>query len=272
MTPSTASPAREHHQETPPRKKFAMQHSLFFTIWPWIGLGAAIVLLIIAFATNIFRVDLTRSRWHDPAWLAWLGAIAYMLHNVEEYGIDMLGRTMSFPTLMTQVLGVNISEATYLACNLVLVWMVGPIVACVARTLPAIAPGMALFALINGLSHIGQAINLRAYNPGLLTSIVIFLPLAAWTVYACYIKGSQRWSTFGWLTLGAVIYHIILISVIVIAVGDLAAPAIQALIMIVDGALLLGIWYWAAKRAQVQGERVPGASSSAMALTPLSTP
>ena len=34
--------------------------------WPWIGLAAAIVLIVVLFFTNVFRDRRDLSRWRDP--------------------------------------------------------------------------------------------------------------------------------------------------------------------------------------------------------------
>ena len=34
--------------------------------------------------------------------------------------------------------------------------------------------------MVNGVSHIVSTMRLRMYNPGLVTSIVLFLPLTIW--------------------------------------------------------------------------------------------
>jgi hypothetical protein len=49
--------------------------------WSSIGLGAAIILILILFFTNVFRDQFGVSRWRDPGWLAWLMTVAYLLHN-----------------------------------------------------------------------------------------------------------------------------------------------------------------------------------------------
>jgi hypothetical protein len=49
-----------------------MQSTWFDLHWPSIGLAFSAVLLLLLFATNIFRSDRSKSRWFDPIWLAWL--------------------------------------------------------------------------------------------------------------------------------------------------------------------------------------------------------
>jgi hypothetical protein len=68
-----------------------MKWSWFDLHWPWIGLVLSAALLLVLFTTNLFRSDLSKSRWFDPAWLAWLAPAAYMIHQFEEYGIDARG-------------------------------------------------------------------------------------------------------------------------------------------------------------------------------------
>ena len=77
----------------------------FMHVWPWMGLGAAIVLIVLLFGTNALRSTEGGPRWKDPTWFAWLAAVAYMIHNVEEYGIDFTGATLAFPQMMEGLMG-----------------------------------------------------------------------------------------------------------------------------------------------------------------------
>lgn len=73
-------------------------------IFPWIGGGAASVLLVLQFGTRLSQSELGSSRWHDRVWLSWLAVAIYLLHNVEEYGIDVFGRMTQFPAEICSVL------------------------------------------------------------------------------------------------------------------------------------------------------------------------
>ena len=48
-----------------------MQQHWFYTVWPFIGGGAAIVMVAILLTTDTFRSNTAVSRWRDPVWLAW---------------------------------------------------------------------------------------------------------------------------------------------------------------------------------------------------------
>jgi len=140
----------------------------------------------------------TKWRWPGAAGLAggillllapavwWLGgAVAfwiflmlpvYMLHQVEEHagdrfrefvnrevghGVEVLSRRATFVINSVGVWGVDLA-GIYLAL------LLGPGWALVVFYLP----------LVNALGHAAQAVAMRRYNPGLITALVLFLPLA----------------------------------------------------------------------------------------------
>ena len=222
--------------------------SLFMQNWCWIGLGAGIVLALIALFTDLFRCNLSVSRWYDPSWLAWLGAMDYMFHNFEEYGIDFFGRSFSFPQYMTEMSRGNLGELSYLGCNIVLVWVLGPLLAIAARKYKAAAPSMAVFAILNSITHVA-AFPMGGYSPGLVTSLVLFIPVGLWTVYVCYVRERLGWGNFGKTLLVAAIYSFVLLQGISLAnSGTLSSDAMQGLVMLADGAICGYLWYLIGKR------------------------
>ena len=224
-------------------------YSMFFHVWPWIGCGAAIVLLILIFCTDFLRSDKTKSRFLDPVSLAWMGAVIYMLHNLEEYGVDMYGNAQAFTILMYQLLGVRIGEAAFLCCNLLLVWVVGPLTAVmVKKGYQRMAAGMALFELINGTMHIVQAINLGCYNPGLINSALLCYPVGIWTLYVLYGKLKFPKMDILWLFLAALFYHVVLMAGIVGATKAGVSEGVQGLIMVVDAFCLFYFWWLVGKK------------------------
>ena len=55
----------------------------FDVAWPWIGLGFAVVLVVLLLATNTLRDDTVRPRWRDLRWLSFLAVAGYLVHQVE---------------------------------------------------------------------------------------------------------------------------------------------------------------------------------------------
>jgi uncharacterized protein with HXXEE motif len=44
----------------------------FYIVWPFIGVGAAIVMIAVLLWTDAFRANFAVSRWRDLVWLCWL--------------------------------------------------------------------------------------------------------------------------------------------------------------------------------------------------------
>lgn len=169
--------------------------------WSWMGLGAAIVLFAFLFFTDVLRSDLTRPRWQDAGWYAWVAAPMYMLHQFEEYALyyDVHALKHPFADMICQKIG----YAAYPDCPIPLqhYWLVNMILWLTALfgawKLYKKNPMMALvpygLILSNGLLHIAGWLS--SGNPiyyyasgGTITSIVLFIPVTALMVYAC-LKG-----------------------------------------------------------------------------------
>ena len=219
-------------------------YSYFFNIWPWIGLGASVVISVLLFFTDFLRVEKNKCRWKDPYWLSWLLMILYMFHNIEEYGIDLTGAHNGFPNAMAVIFGQPLAEYFFLTVNFSIVWGVAPLVALISRKkkFPILATGMAGFMIANSLTHIVSGI-VGGYNPGLATTLCLFVPIAIWTLIVCYgkngIKSSARWWNLG---IG-IFYHIIMFSSILTEkfTGTLSMPLLSV-ILFFDAVLMLCLW------------------------------
>jgi len=71
--------------------------------------------------------------------------------------------------------------------------------------------------LINGLSHIATSVRLRIYNPGLVTSIVLFLPFTTWMLAREHTAGLLSDTELGLLLVAGVLLHIPVAALFVVA-------------------------------------------------------
>jgi len=186
-------------------------------LFPWIGGGAAIVFLFLLFGTRLLQSEPGSSRWHDRAWLSWLAVAIYLVHNVEEYGIDVFGRMTQFPAEICSVLKLPaypdcpIPAAYFLAVNIPLIWVVAPIAALLSRHHPLV--GLAFYGVIfvNLFFHIMPPLVAGAgFGPGTLTAIVLFVPVSAWIIHACFGTGRLSYKALALIFLSGVILHIAL--------------------------------------------------------------
>jgi hypothetical protein len=227
-----------------------MDWSWFQLAFPWIGGIAAIVLVCLMFGTSKLRGDPRLSRWRDPVWLSWMATVVYLLHNVEEYGLDLLGQAHAFPNALCANLKLPpypdcaIPPAFYLAVNISLFWFVGPIAAILSPRHRLV--GLALYSVIsiNGLVHIVAAIATgQPYNPGLLTAVLLFLPLTVWVGSTCFGKDRLSYKAMAWLVGCGILLHVVLIAPLFLFInGRIGASALVVSQVANAGLLLLLAW------------------------------
>lgn len=141
--------------------------------WVYGGFLAAILLLVL---TPILARD-----WPIALLLIWLQLPVYMLHQYEEHDHDR------FRQFVNESIGNGkemLSRFDVFIINIIGVWGIDSLSFYLAGN---VYIGLGLIAvylsLINGVGHCMQAIVLRCYNPGLITSIVLFIPLGIITLY-----------------------------------------------------------------------------------------
>jgi len=141
----------------------------FIQSWSRVGLPLGIVLLLLSpFLLKGIGVIL---------FLVFLQLPVYMFHQYEEHAH---GRFRDFINQMIGGGKLILSDTAIFWINILLVWVLDLCILYVAvywnSSLGLIAAYLTLF---NGLTHIIVALVQRRYNPGLWTSIVLFLPLGA---------------------------------------------------------------------------------------------
>jgi len=148
--------------------------SWFIQSWSRVGLPLSIGLLLLSpFLLKGIGVIL---------FLVFLQLPVYMFHQYEEHAH---GRFRDF---VNQLIGggkLILSDTAIFWINILLVWLLDLCILYIAVYLNS-AFGLiaAYLTLVNGLSHVILALVQRRYNPGLWTSIVLFLPLGCASIIA----------------------------------------------------------------------------------------
>jgi len=136
------------------------------TNWPYAGLTAGLFLLAI--------LPLLWRAWPLTLLVVFLQLPIYMAHQVEEH------HHARFRTFVNDHLAHGRNALTTPAVvfiNLVGVWLVDLAALYLARFVdPSLGLIAIYLALVNALAHVAVAILLRAYNPGLITAILLLLP------------------------------------------------------------------------------------------------
>ena len=154
--------------------------------WPYLGLAIAIPMLAVMLARPQPGKPWI-ARFSDPAWLLWLTLPIYILHQFEEHGIDAVGRAYAFRPFLCRTIGwtgpVEDCPATewfIFGVNPCAVWIAGLASGLYGPRRAMVGAAVLAIPTINALAHIVPAIRTQTYNPGLVTSVVLFVPICAW--------------------------------------------------------------------------------------------
>lgn len=137
--------------------------------WVYGGFLASLVFLALA--------PVLTKGWSLAETLVYLCLPVYMIHQLEEHDADR------FRQFINRVIGHGrdvLTTPTVFVVNVIGVWGVTALSIWLTRS---VAAGWGLIAaylvLINAVLHLVQGLVLRRYNPGLITAVVLFLPLGA---------------------------------------------------------------------------------------------
>jgi hypothetical protein len=133
--------------------------------------------------------------------LIFLATPIYMLHQIEEHTGDRFRRYVN-RTVFGGVEALSVSDVLWI--NLPGVWGMN-LLALYAAHFIDIGWGLAAgyLMLINGIAHVGMAARFKGYNPGLVTGVVLFIPLGLLT--ALLVPASALQQVVGFLI--AVVIH-----------------------------------------------------------------
>lgn len=187
--------------------------------WPYLGLGIAVVL--IAYLLLEPRDSTAPPRWRSPDFILPLLAPMYLLHQFEEHGIDAMGRHFAFLGALCGVLGRPGGAGLGCPADAGFIFAVNVGACGIAfisafafrRSRPLIAACAWGIPLVNAVTHVGSAVIHRSYNPGLVTALVLFLPLGGWMLHVVARVGIVRGrSVIRVLATGGLVHLVILVS------------------------------------------------------------
>lgn len=191
----------------------------FRTNWSRAGIPAAIILLALSpFLLRGLSLAL---------FLIFLQLPVYMLHQYEEHGHG------AFRAFVNHVMGRDrdiLTDTAIFWINIIGVWVVD-LAALYLAVYVNVALGLfAIYlSLVNALLHIVMSLVMRRYNPGLWTSIALFLPVGAYALYRVSVDGH---ATAGEQALGvgiALVIHALIIVFIRRRIAQAKPIAAEAL-------------------------------------------
>ncbi len=140
----------------------------------------------------------------------WLGLlIIYMLHQIEEHlwpgGFRQFTNAHVFKSgndnWPVDIGGVALINIGY-------VWLPVSLAVLYPEALRWVGLGWIGLTLINALTHIVSTIRLRIYNPGLITSIVLFLPFTIFVLALEAQRGTLSGTDIGLIVVAGILLHV----------------------------------------------------------------
>ena len=198
--------------------------------WPDVALGGIFFIGLFLLGGFVHGPDGARDR---VLIFNWVLLFIYLIHQYEEHGVDLFGRVYFFHEYASQVLeskGLELTPAAIFRINTLTVWFSFLIAIWGGRhfTWPSLAAAGLVFT--NGLFHIAIAVSRSEYNPGLVTAIVLFLPIS--TLYFRLIPAAcgHGWKAIVASILFGVASHALLSTLIGASASALALLAAMPLI------------------------------------------
>lgn len=151
----------------------------------WVYGGFLSGILILALSPLLLR------GWSWPMIAVFLQLPGYMLHQYEEHDADRFAR------FVNQVMGQGrtvLSAPVIFLVNVPGVWGVNAVSIWLADRF-GVGFGLigVYLTLVNAVVHIVPTLRLRRYNPGLVTAIVLFLPLGIWALMEVSAAPGVTW-------------------------------------------------------------------------------
>jgi hypothetical protein len=135
--------------------------------------------------------------------------VIYMLHQTEEH---------LWPGGFRQFTNVNVFKSGeddwpvdtggVALVNIGYVWLPVGAAALAPGALRWVGLGWIGLTLVNAITHIVSSIRFRVYNPGLVTSIVLFLPFTIWVLVLEHARGALSGTDIGIVLALGVVLHI----------------------------------------------------------------
>lgn len=157
-----------------------------FLLGNWMKIGTYAVPFLLIGAFSLAEDEPLKKHIANYRFIAILMLIAYIIHQYEEHWIDIFGNYYAFydfnNNFILTALGnpdspvKPLTQESIFVINTSLVWLVGAMA--IWRSPKHLFPAVSMVSIIvvNGFVHILAAVVNWQYNPGLVTSIFIFVP------------------------------------------------------------------------------------------------
>jgi len=171
--------------------------------WSKLSLGLALVL------TLLIIVFIKPS--NTLLFLIWIQIPIYLLHQFEEHSKNGFKNYVNKTVFKVSDGDYPLNDKNIFWINIPIIWILMPLFAILSSINPLIGLWIPFFGVINSLSHVIFSIVNKQYNPGLIVSLVLGIPVGIYTLIIFYSNLNISYLVTG-LAIGfAIILHLIVL-------------------------------------------------------------
>lgn len=146
----------------------------------WAKLSVLIAIIVMAFIYIFIKSE------NIVLFLIWMQIPIYLLHQFEEHAWNGFKNYINKKVFKVEEGDFPLNEKNIFWINIPIIWILMPIFAVLSSFNVIFGIWIPYFAVFNSLSHLIFAIRKREYNPGLIVSLILGIPVGIYALIVFY--------------------------------------------------------------------------------------
>jgi hypothetical protein len=151
----------------------------------WLYKNWAKLSVLLAIVLTIFIIIFIKPE-NIVLFLIWIQIPIYLLHQFEEHAWNGFKNYINKNVFKVQEGDFPLNEKNIFWINIPIIWILMPIFAGLSSINIIFGLWIPYFAVFNSLSHVIFSIRNREYNPGLIVSLILGIPVGIYTLIVFY--------------------------------------------------------------------------------------
>jgi hypothetical protein len=171
--------------------------------WSKLCLGGAVILTLLIF------IFIKPS--NTLLFLIWIQIPIYLLHQFEEHSRNGFKHYVNQTVFKVSNEDYPLNDKNIFWINIPIIWILMPLFAILSGINPLIGLWIPFFGVINSLSHVIFSIVNKQYNPGIIVSLVLGIPVGLYALVIFYSSLKISYLITGLAVGFAIILHLIVL-------------------------------------------------------------
>jgi hypothetical protein len=151
----------------------------------WLYKNWAKLSVLLAIILTIFIIIFIKSE-NIVLFLIWIQIPIYLLHQFEEHVWNGFKNYINKKVFKVQEGNFPLNEKNIFWINIPIIWILMPIFAGLSSINIMLGLWIPYFAVFNSLSHVIFSVRNREYNPGLIVSLILGIPVGIYALIVFY--------------------------------------------------------------------------------------